>query len=32
MLDLTGVISLGLLFALAIGYVHGCERLKGTRS
>jgi hypothetical protein len=32
MLDVVAIVSLGLLSALAILYVRGCEGLKGTRS
>lgn len=32
MLDLVAVISLTCAFGLAVVYVYGCERLKGTRS
>lgn len=32
MLDVIASISFVLLFALGVIYVHGCDRLKGTRS
>jgi hypothetical protein len=31
MLDLVAVVSLGLMFALSLLYVSGCDRLKGPR-
>ena len=31
MLDLVAIVSLTLVFGLAVVYVHGCDRLKGTR-
>lgn len=31
MLDVIASITLALLFALGVTYVHGCDRLKGTR-
>jgi hypothetical protein len=31
MLDLVSVISVALLFAIALGYVAACDRLKGPR-
>ncbi len=32
MLDLVAIVSLALVFGLAVIYVRGCDRLKGTRS
>ena len=32
MIDVFAFVTLSLLFALAVLYVHGCDRLKGTRS
>ncbi|SDE93462.1 hypothetical protein SAMN05444167_0852 [Terriglobus roseus] len=31
MLDLIAIVSLTFVFSLAVAYVHGCNRLKGTR-
>jgi hypothetical protein len=31
MLDVIAAIAFGLLFGLAAIYIHGCDRLKGTR-
>lgn len=32
MLDLVAIVSLALVFGLAVIYVRGCDRLKGSRS
>lgn len=32
MLDLIAVVSLTFVFSLAVAYMNGCNRLKGTRS
>ena len=31
MLDFVAVVSIPLLFFLAVAYTHGCDRLKGAR-
>jgi hypothetical protein len=31
MLDVVAVVTLALLFGLAVLYTHGCDRLKGVR-